>query len=129
MSAKDWGETAANAGLDIVGAVPFIGNAAKLSKISKTVIKWAPRLLTAFSLYKSAGPAAASVKKLVSSGDANDMTVQDWRNIANGVMSIMGGANLGTAELKNKAMTSKVGITKAPTEGEHFVNVTVKQND
>lgn len=88
----DLGNLAINLGLDTVGLVPGFGSAAKGSKILKTAAKYLPRILATASLYNTP-EVVNSVKKAMTPGV--DLTVDDWRNIAEGFkMAIQGGKGI-----------------------------------
>lgn len=84
----DLGNLAVNLGLDTVGLVPGLGSAAKGSKILKTAAKYLPRVLATASL-ANAPEVYQSVKKAMTPGA--DLTVDDWRNIAEGFKMVLQG--------------------------------------
>lgn len=84
----DLGNLAVNLGLDTVGLVPGLGTAAKGSKILKTAAKYLPRVLATVSL-ANAPEVVNSVKKAMTPG--TDLTVDDWRNIAEGFKMVLQG--------------------------------------
>lgn len=84
----DLGNLAVNLGLDTVGLVPGLGSAAKGSKVLKTAAKYLPRVLATVSLY-NAPEVYQSVKKAMTPG--TDLTVDDWRNIAEGFKMVLQG--------------------------------------
>lgn len=85
----DLGNLAMNLGLDTVGLIPGLGSAAKGSKMLKTAIKYIPKTLSLLAAYNYTGPAIDSMKKALSS-DAG-LTVDDWRNIAEGFKLVLQG--------------------------------------
>lgn len=85
----DLGNLAMNLGLDAVGLIPGLGSAAKGSKMLKTAIKYIPKTLSLLAAYNYTGPAIDSMKKALSS-DA-ELTVDDWRNIAEGFKLVLQG--------------------------------------
>lgn len=87
---SDAGNALLGLGMDTLSVIPGLGQAAKGSKIAKNLIKWAPRLMTYWSAQENTGPAIASLTKLVKGG-WGDLTVDDWRNISNGIHLIVSG--------------------------------------
>lgn len=85
----DLGNLAINLGLDTVGLIPGLGTAAKGSKMLKTAIKYIPRTLSLLAAYNYTGPAIESMKKALTPG--TDLTVDDWRNIAEGFKLVLQG--------------------------------------
>lgn len=85
----DLGNLAMNLGLDTVGLIPGLGSAAKGSKMLKTAIKYIPKTLSLLAAYNYTGPAIDSMKKALSP-DA-ELTVDDWRNIAEGFKLVLQG--------------------------------------
>lgn len=85
----DLGGLAMNLGLDTVGLIPGLGTAAKGSKMLKTAVKYIPKTLSLLAAYNYTGPAIESMKKAMSS-DA-ELTVDDWRNIAEGFKLVLQG--------------------------------------
>lgn len=85
----DLGRLAMNLGLDAVGLIPGLGTAAKGSKMLKTAVKYIPKTLSLLAAYNYTGPAIESMKKAMSS-DA-ELTVDDWRNIAEGFKLVLQG--------------------------------------
>lgn len=85
----DLGNLAMNLGLDTVGLIPGLGTAAKGSKMLKTAIKYIPKTLSLLAAYNYTGPAIESMKKALTPG--TDLTVDDWRNIAEGFKLVLQG--------------------------------------
>lgn len=111
---SDAGNAAVGLGMDILSIIPGLGIAAKGSKVAKNVIKWAPRLLTAWGAMSNTGPAIESLNKLRTKG-WNELNVQDWKNIANGIHLIVSGGRgakrqVQAKSLLNKAKTDMVNV-------------------
>lgn len=85
----DLGNLAMNLGLDTVGLIPGLGTAAKGSKMLKTAVKYIPRTLSLLAAYNYTGPAIESMKKALTPD--TDLTVDDWRNIAEGFKLVLQG--------------------------------------
>lgn len=97
-------ETAGNFGLNVglsaIGMIPIFGDAVGSGgKIVKSLVKMTPKIskyLMASGILMTVadGPdIMASLNKIGKDGPENEMTVQDWRNIANGLQLILGGSN------------------------------------
>lgn len=114
MDLGDWGRLAGNIGLDVVGFIPGLGAAAKGSRVLKNVVKWAPRLLS-IATAGNYGPAGIqSLQKAIST--PKDLTVDDYRNIAEVIKVAIGGGRgikrgIQSHNLKNAAKTGDYQIT------------------
>lgn len=122
----DLGNLAVNLGLDTVGLVPGLGSAAKGSKILKTAAKYLPRVLATASL-ADAPEVYQSVKKAMTPGA--DLTVDDWRNIAEGFkMILQGGKGIKrTAQAHKLKKELATGNSILTTLGGKEVSVTPAQ--
>lgn len=89
VSAGDmWKNLGANIAMDAVGLVPGFGTAGKAGKITKTLIKYVPKIVTALSAANALSPESrASWAKLASN---ESLTVKDWQNIAAGCSALAG---------------------------------------
>lgn len=89
VSAGDmWKNLGTNIAMDAVGLVPGFGNAGKAGKITKTLIKYVPKIVTALSAANALSPESrASWAKLASN---ESLTVKDWQNIAVGCSALAG---------------------------------------
>lgn len=114
MDLGDWGRLAGNIGLDVVGFIPGLGAAAKGSRVLKNVVKWAPRLLS-IATARNYGPAGIqSLHKAINT--PKDLTVDDYRNIAEVIKIAIGGGRgikrgIQSRNLKNAAKTGDYQIT------------------
>lgn len=122
----DLGNLAVNLGLDAVGLVPGLGSAAKGSKILKTAAKYLPRVLATVSLANTP-EVYKSVKKAMTPG--TDLTVDDWRNIAEGFkMVLQGGKGIKrTVQAHNLKKGLATGNSLLTTLGGKEVSVTPAQ--
>lgn len=122
----DLGNLAVNLGLDAVGLVPGLGSAAKGSKILKTAAKYLPRVLATVSLANTP-EVYKSVKKAMTPG--TDLTVDDWRNIAEGFkMVLQGGKGIKrTVQAHNLKKELATGNSLLTTLGGKEVSVTPAQ--
>lgn len=100
----------AGLGMDLVGLIPGLGAAGKGSKIVKNLLKVAPKLITIWSASTSFAPAMQAFNKLKDKG-AKEMTVEDWKALANGLTAAAGVTRWGAAAAKNKINTNKYGTT------------------
>ena len=89
VSAGDmWKNLGTNIAMDAVGLVPGFGTAGKAGKITKTLIKYIPKIVTALSAANALSPESrASWAKLASN---ESLTVKDWQNIAAGCSALAG---------------------------------------
>lgn len=100
----------AGLGMDLVGLIPGLGAAGKGSKIVKNLLKVAPKLITIWSTFTSFAPAMQAFNKLKDKG-AKEMTVEDWKALANGLTAAAGATRWGVAAAKNKINAHKYGTT------------------
>ncbi len=89
VSAGDmWKNLGTNIAMDAVELVPGFGTAGKAGKITKTLIKYVPKIVTALSAANALSPESrASWAKLASN---ESLTVKDWQNIAAGCSALAG---------------------------------------
>lgn len=89
VSAGDmWKNLGTNIAMDAVGLVPGFGAAGKAGKITKTLVKYVPKIVTALSAANALSPESrASWAKLASK---ESLTVRDWQNIAAGCSALAG---------------------------------------
>lgn len=111
---RDWGNFAKNLGLDVVTAIPFLGDVAgigsTLKKLTK-VSKYLGPLFIGVGLHQAAG----ALQKV---GRGEELTVDDWASLASGFQAIMGiGAGVKGRIDKSKvaALTSKKLAGKTPS--------------
>ena len=89
VSAGDmWKNLGANIAMDTVGLIPGFGTAGKAGKITKTLVKYVPKIVTVLSAANALSPESrASWAKLASK---ESLTVRDWQNIAAGCSALAG---------------------------------------
>lgn len=114
LDSGDWGRLAGNIGLDLVGFIPGLGAAAKGSRVLKNVVKWAPRLLSIATAGNYGTAGIQSLQKAIST--PKDLTVDDYRNIAEVIKVAIGGGRgikrgIQSHNLKNAAKTGDYQIT------------------
>jgi hypothetical protein len=125
----DWGDVknlGINIGLDLVSWIPVVGDAVGTgTKVIRKLVKYAPKMMAYIGTLQglaNSGAILDSVQKLLSGDADKKMTVQDWRNIYQGIHLITSG----TTALKNKHATKNT-LKKAKLEDS--VGVTVKSAD
>jgi hypothetical protein len=76
---RDFGNFATSVGLDLLGAIPVVGDAAGTgSKITKNLLKYAPKVMAGLSVYQGAKNVDGMVEswgKLTSTDSSDKMTV------------------------------------------------------
>lgn len=89
VSAGDmWKNLGTNIAMDAVGLVPGFGTAGKAGKITRTLVKYVPKIITVLSAANALSPESrASWAKLASK---KSLTVRDWQNIAAGCSALAG---------------------------------------
>lgn len=105
----DLGNLGLGLGMDAVGLIPGLGAAGKGSKILKNLLKVAPKLMTAWSVSTSFAPAMQAFTKLRDKG-AKEMTVDDWKALANGLTAAAGATRWGASAARNKRLTNQHGL-------------------
>ena len=112
----DWGDIGnlgVNIGFDLLGAIPGGGAASKGVKIAKTLGKYASRAMAVIAATQglaNSGNIINSINKMTT--DPKNLTVNDWRNIAQGFGLLTGGIAAGTRKYK-KAVTEAEMKAKA----------------
>lgn len=90
-----------NLGMDFLGMIPAGGAASKTAKIAKNLGKWVPRIVAAIGTMNTLQNGEAiigSFGKLTS--EPSKLTVDDWRNISQGIGLVAGVA--GAAKRKSR---------------------------
>ena len=85
------GNNAVSYGLDALSLIPF-ARAAKIPKTIKAIAKFAPKLTAIISTAQNISDAPEITKSLSKLNSSESLTVEDWRNIANGIQIVLGGA-------------------------------------
>lgn len=117
----------ANLAMDAVGLVPGFGAAGKAGKITKTLIKYVPRIITALSAANALSPESrASWKKLASE---ESLTVKDWQNIAAGCSALAGITRGSVGHYKANVMAkgTKTGNSRITASDGKQYKVTAEQ--
>ena len=106
-----------NLGFTAAGVIPGI----KLGKVAKSMIKWAPRLISAASMTNVALNEDIHDSLIKLNENSSQMTVQDWKNVLTAATSILGTIKTGKSEWDNRTVKkvlgngtfSKYGLTNA----------------
>lgn len=112
---RDLGRFGLNAGLDAVGLLPFLGDAARVAKVANGVKK-VSKVLSPLLIGIGAVTAADSVGKVV---NGEKLTVQDWSNLAAGFQAltnagVLGKQRLNKAKIDSLASKIKTDVTISP---------------
>lgn len=84
------GNNAVSYGLDALSLIPF-ARAAKIPKTIKAIAGFAPKLMAIISTAQGISNAPEIIKSLSKLNSSESLTVEDWRNIANGIQIVLGG--------------------------------------
>lgn len=123
----DWGDIGnlgVNIGFDLLGAIPGGGAASKGVKIAKTLGKYASRAMAVIAATQglaNSGDIINSINKMTT--DPKNLTVNDWRNIAQGFGLLTGGIAAGTRKYKKAVAEAEM---KAKANGAVAVEIVDK---
>ena len=123
----DWGDIGnlgVNIGFDLLGAIPGGGAASKGVKIAKTLGKYASRAMAVIAATQglaNSGNIINSINKMTT--DPKNLTVNDWRNIAQGFGLLTGGIAAGTRKYKKAVAEAEM---KAKANGAVAVEIVDK---
>ena len=123
----DWGDIGnlgVNIGFDLLGAIPGGGAASKGVKIAKTLGKYASRAMAVIAATQglaNSGNIINSINKMTT--DPKNLTVNDWRNIAQGFGLLTGGIAAGTRKYKKAVAEAEM---KAKANGAIAVEIVDK---
>lgn len=107
------GNNAVSYGLDALSLIPF-ARAAKIPRIAKNVAGFAPKLIGIISSAQGFSNAPEIIKSLNKiNNDSESLTVEDWRNIANGIQIVLGGT-----AAAHRASKAKSHVDAARTNDE-----------
>ena len=84
------GNNAVSYGLDVLSLIPF-ARAARIPKTIKAIAGFAPKLMAIISTAQGISNAPEITKSLSKLNSSESLTVEDWRNIANGIQIVLGG--------------------------------------
>lgn len=106
------GNNAVSYGLDALSLIPF-ARAAKVPKTIKAIAGFAPKLMAIISTAQGISNAPEITKSLSKLNSSESLTVEDWRNIANGIQIILGGT-----AATHRASKAKSHVDAARTNDE-----------
>lgn len=106
------GNNAVSYGLDALSLIPF-ARAAKVPKTIKAIAGFAPKLMTIISTAQGISNAPEITKSLSKLNSSESLTVEDWRNIANGIQIVLGGT-----AATHRASKAKSHVDAARTNDE-----------
>lgn len=123
----DWGDIGnlgVNVGFDLLGVIPGGGAASKGVKIAKTLGKYATRAMAVIAATQglaNSGNIIKSINKMTT--DPTNLTVNDWRNIAQGFGLLTGGVAAGARKYKKVKVEADM---KAKAKGAVAVEIVDK---
>lgn len=102
-----------NLGFTVAGMVPGV----KLSKVAKSVVKWAPRIMSIISASNLAlnSDIHDSLAKL--NHHSEKMTVQDWKNVITALTTVLNVSKTGKHEWDNRTVKKAMGKGKFTKNG------------
>lgn len=106
------GNNAVSYGLDALSLIPF-ARAAKIPKTIKAIAGFAPKLMAIISTAQDISNAPEITKSLSKLNSSESLTVEDWRNIADGIQIVLGGA-----AATHRASKAKSHVDAARTNDE-----------
>lgn len=106
------GNNAVSYGLDALSLIPF-ARAAKIPKTIKAIAGFAPKLMAIISTAQGISNAPEITKSLSKLNSSESLTVEDWRNIANGIQIVLGGT-----AATHRASKAKPHVDAARTNDE-----------
>lgn len=106
------GNNAVSYGLDALSLIPF-ARAAKIPKTIKAISGFAPKLMAIISTAQGISNAPEITKSLSKLNSSESLTVEDWRNIANGIQIVLGGT-----AATHRASKAKSHVDAARTNDE-----------
>lgn len=106
------GNNAVSYGLDALSLIPF-ARAAKIPKTIKAIAGFAPKLMAIISTAQGISNAPEITESLSKLNSSESLTVEDWRNIANGIQIVLGGT-----AATHRASKAKSHVDAARTNDE-----------
>ena len=126
----DWGDIGnlgVNVGFDLLGVIPGGGAASKGVKIAKTLGKYATRAMAVIAATQGLANSANIIKSISKmTTDPTNLTVNDWRNIAQGFGLLTGGIAAGARKYKKAKVEADM---KAKAKGAVAVELVDKNNN
>lgn len=109
---KSLGNNAVSYGLDALSLIPF-ARAAKIPRTIKAIAGFAPKLMAIISTAQGISNAPEITESLSKLNSSESLTVEDWRNIANGIQIVLGGT-----AATHRASKAKSHVDAARTNDE-----------
>ena len=116
-------------GMDTLGLIPGAGTASKLGKIGKTAIKYVPRILAYLGTLQGVQNMPYIVNSFKKLGTNQKLTVDDYRNMAQGIGLITGIGAAGSRKIRNNKTTEQLGKQKVDFNKLKNKSIQVKQSD
>lgn len=116
-------------GMDTLGLIPGAGTAGKLGKIGKTAIKYVPRILAYLGTLQGVQNMPYIVNSFKKLGTNQKLTVDDYRNMAQGIGLITGIGAAGSRKIRNNKTTEQLGKQKVDFSKLKNKSIQIKQND
>lgn len=116
-------------GMDTLGLIPGAGTAGKLGKIGKTAIKYVPRILAYLGTLQGVQNMPYIINSFKKLGTNQKLTVDDYRNMAQGIGLITGIGAAGSRKIRNNKTTKQLGKQKVDFNKLKNKSIQVKQND
>lgn len=105
VSAGDmWANFGMSLGMDVLGLIPGGGAASKGAKIAKTLTKYVPAIVATIGTMNTLTNGPAIINSLKKLDKPSEMTVEDWRNIGQGLSTILGATGAGARVYKTKKL-------------------------
>ena len=116
-------------GMDTLGLIPGAGTASKLGKIGKTAVKYVPRILAYLGTLQGVQNMPYIVNSFKKLGTNQELTVDDYRNMAQGISLITGIGAAGGRKIRNNKTTQQLGKQKVDFSKLKNKSIQVKQSD
>ena len=116
-------------GMDTLGLIPGAGTASKLGKIGKTAVKYVPRILAYLGTLQGVQNMPYIVNSFKKLGTNQKLTVDDYRNMAQGISLITGIGAAGGRKIRNNKTTQQLGKQKVDFSKLKNKSIQVKQSD
>ena len=116
-------------GMDTLGLIPGAGTAGKLGKIGKTAVKYVPRILAYLGTLQGVQNMPYIINSFKKLGTNQKLTVDDYRNMAQGIGLITGIGAAGSRKIRNNKTIEQLGKQKVDFNKLKNKSIQIKQND
>lgn len=116
-------------GMDALGLIPGAGTTGKLGKIGKTAVKYVPRILAYLGTLQGVQNMPYIVNSFKKLGTNQKLTVDDYRNMAQGIGLITGIGAAGSRKIRNNKTTEQLGKQKIDFNKLRNKGIQIKQSD